>query len=243
MQALPSLTGDLDAIQLLFVSRPYTLRPSALPERDANGQLAQFTGAHWQNYISKAFDQLKGICHGIMADGEINDQEAAYFRDWIIANAKIETTWPFSELSARVRKIFNDGVVSDEERAELREIMLQITGGSFLPVVGTDDTSTTLPLCNPVPSPIIFADNEFCVTGRFAFGTRERVTEAIKERGGTFNSNPRHSTRYLVIGHFCSRDWKHTSYGLKIERAVELRDGNFGISIISEESWTQALAA
>jgi NAD-dependent DNA ligase len=223
------------------MARSYTLYPEAIP-LDNHGQPAVFIGANWDNFVSKAFDQLKGICHGILADGVISDIEASYFRDWVTANSAVETTWPFSEIAARVGAIFADGVVTDEERQELSEIMREITGGGFLPVVGLDDTSSALPLCKPAPEPIIFADREYCVTGRFAFGTRKRVVDAIAERGGTFNSNPRRGTSYLVIGHFCSRDWKYTSYGTKIERAVELRDGHSGIAIISEETWTRALA-
>lgn len=222
--------------------RRYNLHPSAIPHDD-NGQLAIVTRQHWDNYVSKAFDQLKGICLGILADGVVTDDEATYFRNWIDANARVEAVWPFSEIASRVNSIFSHGSLTDEEREDLREIMEHITGGAYLPVVGLDDTSTALPLTVPVPEPILFTGKEYSVTGRFAFGTRNRVVEAIMERGGTFNTNPRTSTNYLVIGHFCSRDWKYSSYGNKIERAIELRDGNNGIAIISEESWTRALAA
>ena len=40
---------------------------------------------------------------------------------------------------------------------------------------------------------------------------------------------------YLAIGHFASRDWVHTTFGRKIERAVEMRKRYGMPAIISEE--------
>lgn len=50
-----------------------------------------------------------------------------------------------------------------------------------------------------------------CHTGEFAYGTR------------------------------VSPDWAHTSYGRKIERAVELQEQGHPLFIISEQRWLQAL--
>jgi hypothetical protein len=44
-----------------------------------------------------------------------------------------------------------------------------------------------------------------------------------------------------VIGVFASRDWYHTNYGRKIERAVELRAEGHPITNLSEEHWRSFL--
>jgi NAD-dependent DNA ligase len=208
--------------------------------KDEHGQPVFKSKLTWENYASKAFDQLKGMCHGILADGAIADEEVKYFRAWIEKNSAVETTWPFSEIAEKVRSLYSGEVVSEEERKGLKEIMKAITGGSFLPSLD-DDTSTDLPLCDPQPTKIEFYGMEFCVTGRFGFGTRKKVETEIVNRGGTCNPTPRVSTSYLVIGCFASRDWKFSNYGTKIDRAVELRDQKTSISIISEETWTKSL--
>jgi len=128
-------------------------------------------------------------------------------------------------------------VVSDEEREELTATMRQIVGGDAFGETTTEDTSTGLPLDNPAPSLIEFPGREFCVTGKFAFGARKKVVEAIAARGGTFNDAPRRGTHYLVIGFFASKDWKFSSYGTKIERALELRQNPGGLAIVAEEHW------
>jgi NAD-dependent DNA ligase len=101
-----------------------------------------------------------------------------------------------------------------------------------------ETNSTTLPLDAPAPDPILFSEHSFAITGRFAYGTRRKVKEAIETRGGTTSdSAPTRESHYLVIGIFASRDWYNTNYGRKIERAVELRDSGCGIAIVSEEHW------
>jgi len=43
---------------------------------------------------------------------------------------------------------------------------------------------------------------------------------------------------YLVAGTMSSQDWKYSSFGRKIEHAVESRDEKrFPIRIVSEEMW------
>lgn len=199
-----------------------------------------FTQAAWENHVSKAFDVLKGICQGVLADGIVNEQESCFLRDWLETNRDVHSLWPFTDIVARVRRIFADGIVTAEERDELKTILLAITGTAEgeTPIA---DTSTGLPLDTPPPARIEFLGSEFCVTGKFAFGTRDAVVTAIASAGGTFNSAPRQATRYLVIGHFASRDWIHSAYGRKIERAVELRDAASGIGIIGEEFWRTQL--
>jgi NAD-dependent DNA ligase len=208
---------------------PYVLK-------DEHGQPVARFGNLVQNNLSKAFDQLSGICKGMLCDGIVTDDEARYFHDWVRKHTTRETPWPFAEILVRLNSIFSDGIVSEEEREEVAAIMRQIVGGDALGESMSEDTSTALPLDDPAPSIIEFPDREFCVTGRFAYGTRKKVMEAISARGGTFNDAPRRGTHYLVIGFFASKDWKYSSYGTKIERALDLRKSG-GISIVAEEHW------
>lgn len=209
-----------------------------LPQfKDADGQPLRLFRANAENNASKAVDQLVGICKGILADGIVVQSEAEFFRKWIVEHVKLEPVWPLVEILSRIEKIFADGQVDAKERDDLRLIMEEIAGtkgnGS-----NAEDRSSQLPLDDPQP-PIVFPQTIFCITGRFAFGTRAKVCEAISCRGGIpQDSYPTIDTRYLVIGAFASRDWKYTNYGTKIERAIEYRDEKkSGISIVSEEHW------
>jgi NAD-dependent DNA ligase len=210
---------------------------------DLHGQPIRLFKAALQNNISKAIDQLSGICSGILADGEVNEAEARFFADYVRKFSAYEPVWPFTEILARVNRIFSDGHCDEDEREELKGVMEELCG-YFNQNNPSETYSTTLPLDNPLPNSIIFPERNFVITGRFAYGTRSKVEEAISKLGGISTSSaPTAKTHYLVIGLFASRDWANTNYGRKIERARELRDEiGSGISIISEEHWKQFVA-
>lgn len=206
--------------------------------KDTHGQPLRLFKANLQNNTSKAIDQLSGICSGILADGEVNDAEVRFFADYVQKFAAYEPVWPFTDILARVNRIFSDGHCDEDEREELKAVM-QALCGHCNHAEPAETYSTALPLDTPLPDTVIFPERNFVITGRFAYGTRKKVEEAIARLGGiTTSSTPNAKTHFLVIGIFASRDWANTNYGRKIERAKELRDEKgSGISIISEEHW------
>lgn len=205
--------------------------------KDAHGQPLQMFKANLENNVSKAIDQLSGICTGILADGVVTEQEAEFFAEWVRKFAPFEPVWPFTDILARVERIFADGRCEPDEREELKGVMEALCGHTAA-AKPLETYSTTLPLNSPLPDPVMFADRVFSITGKFAFGTRRKVMEAIESRGGKpSDTPPTRESHYLIIGIFASRDWANTNYGRKIERAVELRESGSGIAIVSEEHW------
>lgn len=209
---------------------------------DDHGQPIGLFKANLENNVSKAIDQLSGICAGILADGVVTEQEAEFFANWVRKFAPFEPVWPFTDILARVERIFEDGHCDEAEREELKGVMEALCG--YTTQAKPEETySTTLPLDSPLPDPVVISERVFAITGRFAFGTRRTVMEAIQHRGGIpSDSPPTRESHYLVIGVFASRDWANTNYGRKIERAVELRSSGSGLAIIPEEHWRKFLA-
>jgi NAD-dependent DNA ligase len=209
--------------------------------KDVHGQPLRLFKAREENNITKAIDQLTGICAGILADGIVNPKEVEFFSAWVQKYAPLEPVWPFTDVLKRVEQIFADGRVSEEECEDLRGVMEALCG--YTDETKPEETySTSLPLNDPLPEPVIFPDKVFNITGKFAYGARSKVVEAIKSAGGkALDSSPTRESNYLIIGLFASRDWIHTSHGRKIERAVELRDSGSEIAIISEEHWKKFL--
>jgi NAD-dependent DNA ligase len=205
--------------------------------KDDHGQPKRLFKANFENNVSKAVDQLSGICSGVLADGIVTDAEAQFFAEYVRKFAAYEPIWPFTDVLARIERIFADGVCSDEEREELKHVMEALCGHEEQ-CSPSETYSATLPLDSPLPNPVVFPDHSFVITGRFAHGTRRKVFDTISDLGGfADDSPPTRDTNYLVIGTFASRDWANTNYGRKIEHAVELRESGSGISIISEEHW------
>lgn len=192
--------------------------------------------------VTQVVAQLIGICSGILADGEVNEEEATFFANWVRKHAPAKPVWPFTDLLVRIERIFADGICDAEERAELKSVMEALCDFDQ-PAESTpelDDPLSALPFCIPQPRPLVFAGQQFVVTGKFAYGARSAVFEAIKSLGGIpTDAAPSQSTRYVVVGAFGSQDWINTSQGRKIEKAVQLRAKGTGLQIIAEEHWRE----
>lgn len=207
---------------------------------DDHGQPLRIFKARLENNVAKSIDQLTGICSGILADGCVNELEAKFFSDWVRNHAPLEPVWPFTEVLARLERIFADGRCDEDERQELKGVMESLCG--YTTEANPEETySTTFPLDTPLPD-LVFPGRMFNITGKFAFGARKKVMEAISDRGGVpTDSPPTRESHYLVIGVFASRDWINTTHGRKIERGVELRNEGSGLAIVSEEHWKRFL--
>lgn len=203
---------------------------------DSDGQ-PKITGYNENRRINRAIGELIGIVRGIVADGEVNEQETEYLAGWILANEEVRKIWPVRPLAQRLNRIYADKVVTHDEREDLRELLMQIAGKpdaeTFL------SGATDLPLTTPPPD-VVFDGNEFVLTGKFIYGTRKKCESHIELLGGRCSDNVRLQTSYLVIGSLMSRDWKFTTHGLKIERAVDYV-ARCPIAIVSEKHWNSFL--
>jgi NAD-dependent DNA ligase len=80
-----------------------------------------------------------------------------------------------------------------------------------------------------------------CHTGEFLYGTRAACERATMKAGGTCSDSVSRHVAYLVVGTRVSPNWAHTSFGRKIQKAVELQEDGHSVEIISERRWLEAL--
>ncbi len=200
---------------------------------------------------NRTIDELIGLCKGIQADNILHDTEARFLAQWLDKSREIVDTWPANILAARIEAILADNIIDDRERRELFDLLSEITGhnpaASEMIDLSTGEIiknlshmSTLLPLDKPAP-PIIFEKKQFCLTGKFCYGARGKCEGEIKYRSGKIQSNVTQKTNFLVIGVLGSTDWEHSTYGLKIQYAIELKGKGYPISIVSEEHWVRYL--
>lgn len=198
----------------------------------------RFRFAH---YVDRSFDELVGFIRGIVADGHVSDLEAIRLAAWMNGNPVVAQAWPGNVIADRLQRIFADGVIDEEERTELTQLLEELTGG--VPIVGeAPEAPTALPLCRPAPTVVYAPGRQFVFTGTFAFGKRSACEAAIAQRGALAGGSVSKKTRYLVIGSVGSKAWVHSTHGRKIEDAVALRDAGSGLNIISEETWVASLS-
>jgi hypothetical protein len=185
--------------------------------------------------------EFLGLAKGLLADGEISKSECDAVARWIDAHRDAVEQWPLNLLSDRVSQIYLDGQIDVAERVELAELLSSIVGGTAGVILG-EDAACDLPLDAPPPA-FVWEGAIVVFTGKFAFGTRADCQRAVARLGATCESDVTLRTKYLVIGTFGSRDWVHTSFGRKIEKAVEYRDTAGSPHIVGEDHWVQCLDA
>lgn len=208
--------------------------------RNVNGQPEPYFGA--ARVSGRSFDELMGFVRGILADGEVSEAEARSLLTWCDCNPHAVAEWPGREISNRLSRVFADGVVTEDERADLAALLQVVTGGRPEAPSGAG-RSTRLPLNDPVPE-LSFIGRTFLFTGQFVYGTRNLCEAEVIQRGGHCSSSVSKKVDFVVIGELCSRDWLYSTHGTKIQKAVEYRDERrVPIAIVPEDAWVAALAA
>lgn len=187
-------------------------------------------------------DELIGLVKGVLADGVIWQAEVDFLLKWMETNRHAVRSWPASVLYSRIAAALADGHMDEDEESEIMGLLLAYAGGNSAPANGYASNSTTLPLSDPQPI-VEVSGHLFCFTGKFNCGTRAWCQGQIHDRGGFSAANITKKLNYLVIGEIGSRDWLHSTYGTKIQDAVEYRDAGVPIEIINEKHWFEQMSA
>lgn len=183
-------------------------------------------------------DELIGLLKGILSDKNLVDAEVRFLEDWLASNAFAANEWPGSVLRQRIHLALQDDILDPTEIGEIRDIIMSIVNGGKSPEY-EQDLTTDLPLDKPTP-PICFHGKVYCFTGKLVWGSRRNAELEVLNRGGTIGKPSKHLD-FLVLGLMSSRDWKHSTHGLKILSAVNLKEKGCTVGIISEKDWAEAL--
>ena len=189
--------------------------------------------------LTKATQVLTGIVTGIVADGHLHDMEIQMLNAWLTANIEVTTTWPGSAIAQLVSQVLTDGHISEDERQHLLTNLQSLVGSDF---ADTGSVSTEVAALPFDTGTFLFQEGQrLCFTGTFLFGTRNACEKLAVKAGLEPSSSVSKKLHALVVGSHISPDWVNTSYGLKIARAMELRDEGHPVLIVHERDWIAAL--
>lgn len=198
-------------------------------------------GAAYINELRRSCGALLGIAQGVLCDRQLVDAEICFLDQWLTENDAIANEWPGDVLHQRIRAALADGAITDDERRHLVETLQQLIGGSYDDLARPAHVTRSLAFDDVVQ--INFPGSSFCLTGEFAFAPRAKCEAAISTRGGIISSSVTKKLRYLVVGGLGSPEWKHGSFGTKIERAVKNRREGLPVLIVHEDRWVSILRA
>lgn len=207
--------------------------------------------------------ELRGLCLGIMADGQIVQSEAEFLADWLDRHINpVVTEYGILQLGRRIRAMLDDGDFSSQEAKELSDLLHRLVLPDHTASATQKRTcgeakkqhrpcdpyhsADSLELISPREdifdhvTQVDFSLN-FCLTGIFAMGDRKACEHQTAQAGGTILGHPVKYDCYLVVGSIASPEWKHGNYGTKIEKALQYKTAGGSIRIISEDVWAESL--
>ncbi|MBP3142254.1 BRCT domain-containing protein [Aliivibrio fischeri] len=187
--------------------------------------------------IDALTNQLLGFLQGITSDDNLNDKEIIKLTNLLNENNEVTEKWPGNVIKTRLNNILADGIIDEEERADLLLMLKGICGQQF--------TDTGLAECAATDcfSKDIIIDSienkHICFTGKFMSGNRKTIESIAKKHKASTRKDVVQALDYLVIGSMASRDWKFTSHGRKIEAALFNQQKGLPVQIITEETWVK----
>lgn len=195
--------------------------------------------AEFKNDLNRSLGALVGIAQGLICDAKLNDDEIQFLNRWLHENENISLTWPGDVIHERIRTALEDGVVTESEREHLMQTLQQLIGGTLDELA--ESTHVTSLAFDHVDT-VQFQNARFCLTGDFVFAPRSVCAEAIERRGGHVTSSVSRKTHYVVVGGLGSPEWKHGSFGTKIEQAMKLKNEGATLLVIHEDRWATSLS-
>lgn len=189
--------------------------------------------------FKRSCESLLGLVSGLLADGHLHDKEIDFLRLWLAESQDIAQRWPGDVIHSAIEEALADGEISEAERAHLQEVLTKLVGTDFDSTGAASGVATSLPIDETA---IVFIPSRtFCFTGNFITGPRAKCEKMTEAAGGVMEKSVVKTLDFLVIGALASPDWKNTSYGAKIERAVENQRQGRPVRIVSERAWAAAL--
>lgn len=210
---------------------------------DLHGEFEQSRFFNQARMDRRAADALVGLAAGMIADGTINQAEAEFLKNWLESNLVHLHDPVVNLLYGRLACMLQDGILDADESADLLSILHSFAGLSPTKPTPGEQAFTApndLPFCTPAPE-LAWDGRVFVFTGTMAYGPRKACQQLVEERGGLIGGSVNKKTHYLIVGSIGNEQWRHSSYGLKIMRAVELREAGCPLHIIGEDHWQTAL--
>ena len=198
----------------------------------------------YYNGVTSDLQILHGICHGILADGVIDEKEIFDLEKWLEENSHLSTYYPYDEIRSLILSIVSDGKIEEEEKLVLKAYLNQFVNLENKEIeeqinIETNDISISGHCTN---DPEISIDGKtFCITGVLKSGNRASLEKTISDLGGIPTKTLTKKTDYLIVGDNGNPAWAFACYGRKVEKALELRKNGHTISLVHEFDFMDAI--
>ncbi|WP_417200550.1 BRCT domain-containing protein [Bizionia sp.] len=199
---------------------------------------------YYYNAVTTDLQTLQGICHGILADGIINEKEVRDLEKWLEQNSHLSTYYPYDEIRSLMLSIVSDGIIEEEEILILKAFLNQFVNIENKEIANQIDKDTAdiniSGHCTSDPN-IDYDGKTFCVTGVLKSGNRSELENLISDLGGIPTRTVTKKTDYLIVGDNGNPAWAFACYGRKVEKALEMRKCGHQICLVHEFDFMDAV--
>lgn len=168
--------------------------------------------------VTLATQILNGIMQGIIIDGEISAEESEHLRRWLYDNIYLSGHHPFDKVMEILEDALFDSVITKEESEYITETISNILNPVEVLKVQVNSVE----------------GKHVCLTGNFAFGSKDDVGKYILDRGGFIDTSVKKSTGILLIGTLECQAYSNGTYGTKVIKAIEYNQKGCNIQIVKE---------
>lgn len=158
---------------------------------------------------TRSIIRLIGIIEGIICDGNIEEKEVAYLREWLNEHSELKGNYQYD---AALHAL--DGT------KDITSTLAAIVN----PIETKTETINNIDLSGKV----------VCVTGEFESGSRSEIEQHLTELGAKISPSVVKTLDYLIVGGHGSASWSCGNYGSKVKKALEMQEKGRNIQIVSE---------
>lgn len=193
------------------------------------------------NQIIKDIQFLHGLVAGIASDNKINLKEIEVLRAWLDKKEYLKGTWPYDEFYSLCLSSLRDGVIDEEERANLIRYFKEFMNLNDNQLHLKIDTMAPLSGICAIDPVIEFDYKRFVITGKSTKVSQTKIKDLIEDWAGQVDQNVSDQTDYLIVMAEGNSAWTFSAFGRKVEEAVELRKKGHKIVIVHEGDLWDAL--
>jgi len=201
----------------------------------------KFRSTEYYSEHAADLQRLQSILVGIAADGVINEDELHGLSDWLSDHEHLKSCYPYDEVDSLIISALADQRIDPQEQKDLLTFFQDFSSIKPAREKSSDSPSTITGIC--AIDPVIKVPNSlFCFTGESKHFTRNELAQLVAQHGGQAIKDVNRKLNYLIVCDAGNPCWKYACYGLKIERAIELRKEGFPIIIVHERDFHDAIA-